>query len=43
MWNLAGLFGIVGHRRPGARFEERAGHLVDVDLLGMLLDSRLTD
>ncbi len=43
MWNLEGPFGIVGHRRPGARFEERAGYLVDVDLLGILLDSRLTD
>lgn len=41
MWNLEGPFGIVGHRRPGARFEERAGYLVDIDLLELLLAGRV--
>ena len=43
MWNFEGPFGIVGHRRSGARFEMRHGYLVDVDLLDLLLASRRPD
>ena len=37
LWEFEGPFGIVGHRRPGARFERRGGYDVDVDLLDLLL------
>jgi endoglucanase len=37
MWQFEGPFGIIGHRRPGARFEIRHGYLVDVDLLDLLV------
>ena len=40
MWNFEGPFGIVGHRREGARFEQRRGYAVDVDLLELLLAAR---
>ncbi len=33
MWNFEGAFGIIGHGREGARFEEIDGYLVDRDLL----------
>jgi len=42
LWNFEGPFGIVGHGRPGARFEPRDGYLVDVDLLDLLLAARVT-
>jgi hypothetical protein len=32
MWNFEGPFGIIGHRRAGARFELMDGYLVDRDL-----------
>lgn len=41
LWQFAGPFGIVGHRRTGGRFELRAGYLVDVNLLELLLTGRL--
>jgi endoglucanase len=41
MWNLEGPFGIVGHGRPGARVEQRHGYPVDVDLLELLISSRV--
>jgi endoglucanase len=41
MWNFAGPFGIVGHGRPGARFENRGGYEVDVDLLELMIASRV--
>ena len=41
MWNFEGPFGIVGHGRAGARFEERHGYAVDVDLLDLMLTSRV--
>jgi hypothetical protein len=41
LWEFEGPFGIVGHRRAGARFEPRHGYLVDVDLLGLLLAGRV--
>ncbi|HEX2756397.1 MAG TPA: cellulase family glycosylhydrolase [Candidatus Limnocylindrales bacterium] len=42
MWNLEGPFGIVGHGRPGARIEMRHGYPVDVDLLELMLSSRIS-
>lgn len=41
LWNFVGSFGIVGHGREGARFEERDGFLVDVDLLKILEENRV--
>jgi aryl-phospho-beta-D-glucosidase BglC (GH1 family) len=41
LWNFEGPFGIVGHGRPGARFEQRRGYLVDRDLLELLLAGRV--
>jgi endoglucanase len=41
LWNLEGPFGIVGHGRPGARVEQRHGYPVDVDLLELLIGSRV--
>jgi hypothetical protein len=43
LWNFQGPFGVVGHRRPGARFAERDGYLVDVRLLDLLLSHRVHD
>jgi endoglucanase len=40
LWNFEGPFGIIGHRRPGARFERRDGYDVDVDLLDLLVAAR---
>lgn len=40
LWQFEGPFGIVGHGRPGARFEERHGYLVDIDLLELMLAAR---
>jgi aryl-phospho-beta-D-glucosidase BglC (GH1 family) len=36
LWNFVGPFGIIDHRRPGARFEQIDGYLVDRDLLEIL-------
>ncbi|MFI5915706.1 glycoside hydrolase family 5 protein [Dactylosporangium sp. NPDC051541] len=36
LWEFAGPFGIVGHRRPGAVFEQRDGFLVDRNLLELM-------
>lgn len=36
LWNFVGSFGIIDHGRPGARFEEMDGFLVDRDLLEIL-------
>lgn len=41
MWNFAGPFGIIGHAREGARIETRHGYDVDVDLLELMLRSRM--
>lgn len=43
LWNLEGPFGIIGHGRPGARVEMRHGYPVDVDLLELLLGSRVDE
>lgn len=40
MWNFAGNFGLIDHRRPGARFETIHGYRVDRDLLELLLEHR---
>lgn len=42
LWNFEGPFGIIGHGRTGARIEQRNGYAVDVDLLDLLLTSRVT-
>jgi endoglucanase len=41
MWNFEGPFGIIGHGRPGARSETRDGDEGDVDLLELMLASRV--
>ncbi|HEY0867362.1 MAG TPA: cellulase family glycosylhydrolase [Fimbriimonas sp.] len=41
MWNFEGPFGIIGHRRPEARFEEVNGYRVDRDLLELMKESRV--
>jgi endoglucanase len=41
LWQFEGPFGIVGHTRPGARFERRSGYDVDVELLDLLLAGRV--
>jgi hypothetical protein len=41
MWNFAGPFGIIGHGREGARIETRHGYEVDVDLLELMIRSRV--
>ncbi len=41
MWNFEGPFGIVGHGRAGARIEDRGGYAVDVELLELMLTSRV--
>lgn len=41
LWQFEGPFGIIGHGRPGARIERRNGYDVDVDLLELMLGSRV--
>jgi hypothetical protein len=41
LWQFEGPFGIIGHGRPGARIERRDGYDVDVDLLDLMLASRV--
>lgn len=40
LWCFEGAFGIIGHNRPGARFETYQGYRVDRDLLDLMLMSR---
>ncbi|HJR78860.1 MAG TPA: cellulase family glycosylhydrolase [Anaerolineales bacterium] len=42
MWNFKGPFGIIGHGRPGARFESIAGYDVDRALLELMLEHRVS-
>lgn len=42
-WQFEGPFGIIGHDRPGTRFENYQGYRVDRDLLDLLLLSRGDD
>jgi endoglucanase len=41
LWNFKGPFGLIDHGRPGARIETRHGFEVDVDLLELMLGSRI--
>ncbi len=41
MWNFEGPFGIVGHGRAGARIQNMDGYGVDLDLLDLMLSSRV--
>lgn len=41
MWNFEGPFGIIGHGREGARFEEMDGYLVDRDLFELMSVARV--
>jgi endoglucanase len=41
LWNFEGPFGIVGHHRPGASFEQLDGYLVDRQWLDVLLAHRV--
>jgi endoglucanase len=40
LWNFEGPFGIIGHHRPGATFEQLDGYLVDRQWLDLLLGHR---
>jgi endoglucanase len=40
MWNFEGAFGIIGHQRGGARFEQMDGYQVDRELLDLYLGGR---
>lgn len=40
MWNFEGDFGVVGHDRPGVRYETIRGYEVDRALLELMLESR---
>ena len=42
LWNFEGAFGIVDHGRPGAHYENLNGYNVDRDLLGLLLQNRIS-
>lgn len=42
LWNFADAFGIVGHGRPGAVYEDLHGYQVDRQLLDILLESRVS-
>ena len=42
-WQFEGPFGVIGHERPGTRFENYQGYRVDRDLLDLLLLSRGDD
>lgn len=41
MWNLKGAFGIVEHGRPGTKYEEYHGMMVDRALVDMMLAARV--
>jgi aryl-phospho-beta-D-glucosidase BglC (GH1 family) len=41
MWNFEGAFGIIGHDRPGAVFEDYKGYKVDRALLDLMIESRI--
>lgn len=41
LWEFEGPFGIVGHSRPGARFEELDGFRVDRTLLDLMRSTRV--
>ena len=40
LWNFEGPFGIVNHGRPGARYENLMGYLVDRELFELFLNGR---
>lgn len=40
-WNFEGPFGIIGHERPGARFETIGGYAVDRDLFELAKSARV--
>lgn len=40
-WNFEGAFGVVNHGRPGARYEQRGGYEVDIDLWNLFLENRV--
>lgn len=42
MWNFQGPFGIIEHRRPGAKLEFVSGYHVDRALLDLMLESRVS-
>lgn len=41
LWNFKGPFGVVEHGRPGTRYVEMGGYMVDVDLLSILREGML--
>jgi endoglucanase len=42
LWNFEGAFGIIGHSRPGTRWEEIDGYRVDRDLLELMINGRVS-
>jgi hypothetical protein len=41
LWEFEGEFGVIGHRRPGARFEPLDGYRVDRALFELLKENRV--
>lgn len=41
MWNFEGDFGIIGHDRPGGRYETIRGYKVDRALLELMIENRV--
>lgn len=41
LWNFEGPFGIIGHDRPGVKYETVKGYSVDRELLELLLANRI--
>ncbi|MDI3311635.1 MAG: hypothetical protein QJR05_09460 [Thermoanaerobacterium sp.] len=41
IWNFKGPFGIMGHGRDGARYEDFHGYKVDRELLDLLIENRV--
>jgi aryl-phospho-beta-D-glucosidase BglC (GH1 family) len=43
LWNFEGSFGIIGHDRPGVKYENIGGYQVDRPLMQLLLDHRVME
>jgi endoglucanase len=41
LWNFEGAFGIIGHHRPGAHWEDMDGYQVDRELFELMVNSRV--
>jgi aryl-phospho-beta-D-glucosidase BglC (GH1 family) len=43
LWNFKGAFGIIGHGRPGAKYELMHGYYVDRSLFDLMINSRIVE